>query len=88
MSVFSTYLNLYIFSGHPLLSAASNQSPEIIEEKNENLNLYEPVAATFWPSQRDFSHCCHLHPLSGHQALDTLSLTSCLMNMMKENSPR
>ena len=40
MSVFSTYLNLYILSGHPLLSAASNQSPEIIEEKNENLNLY------------------------------------------------
>ena len=35
--------------------------PEIIEEKSGKLNLYLEAVATFWSSQRQFAHCCHLY---------------------------
>ena len=39
---------------------ASEQSLEIVVEKNRNVNLYLVAAVTFWPSQQVSSHYCYL----------------------------
>ena len=52
-------------SGH--YWAARNRSPKVTVEKNEKLNLklgehlHQVATASFWPSQREFSHSCHLY---------------------------
>ena len=75
-------LSGHLWNGHPLLSGQLSKS-----QNNCTKEWEIAAAATFWSSQREFFHCCHLRPWSSWYTSPGGFFLH-FKNMMKENTVR